>query len=136
MKNKKTVHQWKVLAVSCIDGRFIKKIIDWIADKTDDVFDFNTEVGDSKAIIESKEDRGVLFEVINTSIKLHKIKEVWLFDHVDCGAYGGSRAFKSEKTEKAFHKQKLDRTEKIIIKKFPKIKVKKFYVGWDEISRI
>lgn len=86
MEDIKNLHHWDVLALSCIDGRFVKRTIDWVAEQTNGVFDFRTEVGSSKAIIESIEDRERFFNIIDTSIKLHSIKEIWLIDHIDCVA--------------------------------------------------
>lgn len=135
MHNNK--HKWDVLAYSCIDGRFIKKTIDWICDRTDDVFDFRTGVGGTKAIIDSLFDRGTFFEVIKTSLKLHNIKELWLFDHVDCGAYGGSKKFEGDKEkEKMFHAKKLQEAAEIISEEFPDLKVRQFFVGWDKVEEI
>lgn len=129
------LHHWKVLTLSCIDGRFIKRIDDWIA-KKQPVFDYRSEVGASKAIIDSESDRKRFFKVVATSIKLHGIKEIWLFDHIDCGAYGGSKSFNNAKEEKEFHSKRLSKATEIITEKFPKISVKKFYVNWDNIEEV
>jgi hypothetical protein len=93
------IHHWDVLAIGCIDGRFIKRTVDWVSVKTGGIFDFRTEVGSSKAIIDSLADRERLFELIKISKRLHAIKELWLFDHIDCGAYGGSEEFISTEEE-------------------------------------
>lgn len=127
-------HQWDVLAHSCIDGRFIKNTVDWICNQTDDVFDFRTGVGSSKAIIDSLYDRGDFFDVIRTSLKLHKIKEIWLFDHVDCGAYGGSKRFNNDpEQERLYHRKKLEEAANIILATFPELKIKTLYVDWGKV---
>jgi carbonic anhydrase len=131
----KTIHQWDILALSCIDGRFIKKTIEWVVKKTGGVFDFRTEVGASKAIIDSKEDQKSLFSVINTSIKLHHIKEVWLIDHIDCGAYGGSKVFDDNTdAEINFHKEKLTEASKVVSENYPELKVRKYFVNWEGVD--
>lgn len=135
MKNK-NIHQWDVLAISCIDGRFIKRTIDWILNEIGDVFDFRTEVGATKAIIDNGLDRERFFEVIRTSVRLHSIKEVWLFDHIDCGAYEGSGKHESAEAEKEFHFGKLKAAAEIINREFPDLKVRKLYVDWSDISEI
>lgn len=131
-------HKWDVLARSCIDGRFVKRVIDWICKEIkDDVFDFRTGVGSSKAIIDSLYDRASFFDVIKTSTHLHKTKEIWIFDHIDCGAYGGSERFDGDKEkEKEFHIKKLNEAAKIINEEFPDLKVKKLYVDWDRVWEI
>ncbi len=135
-KDLKNLHHWSVLALSCIDGRFIKKTIDWVSEKTDGVFDYRTEVGSSKAIVESEADRERFFDVIETSLKLHSISEVWLIDHIDCGAYGGSSKFDSVEEEKEFHKERLAQASKIITDRFPAIRVKTIFVDWDAIEEL
>lgn len=130
-------HHWDVLAVSCIDGRFIKREIEWLSENAGPVFDYRTEVGDSKAILESREDRERFFDVIRTSVKLHSIKEVWIFDHIDCGAYGGSKHFDGDTDkEKTFHEGKLQEAADIINEEFPELKVRKLYVDWHKVWEI
>lgn len=128
------LHHWDVLALSCIDGRFIKRTIDWVSDQTNGIFDFRTEVGSSKAIIDSVSDREAFFRVIETSLKLHSIKEVWLIDHIDCGAYGGSKEHTDIEAEKTFHMEKLDQAAKIVSGKFNSIEVRKFYIDWESMQ--
>lgn len=134
MADLKDIHHWDVLALSCIDGRFVKRTIDWVSDQTGGVFDYRTEVGASKAILDSAEDRERFFKVIDTSIKLHSIKEVWLIDHIDCGAYGGSKEFGSPAEEKKFHIEKLAEAAKIVQEKFTSLAIKKIFVDWENIE--
>jgi len=119
-----------------MDGRFIKRTIDWVSDKTGGVFDFRTEVGSSKIILDSEPDRERFFNLVDCSISLHNIKEIWLIDHIDCGAYGGSKQFPNESEEKEFHIERLNQAQEIVIEKYPDLKVKKVYVGWETIEVI
>ena len=135
-KDLKTLHHWKVLALSCIDGRFVKRTIDWVSSKTDGVFDFRTEFGLSKAIIDSLPDRERLFELISVSIRLHNIEEIWLIDHVDCGAYGGSKMFADNIAEAEFHNGQLEKAAKVIEEKFPELKVKKIFEEWEGFQEL
>lgn len=130
----KIVHQWDVLAISCIDGRFITRTIDWISEKTGGLFDFTTGVGASKAFLDGT--NSYPLSIIETSLKLHNIKEVWLIDHIDCGAYGGSKMHASPEAEKEFHLGKMKEAEEIIKNKFPNLLVKKIYVDWETIEEI
>ena len=131
------IHEWDVLAYACIDGRFIKRTTDWVSEQAGDVFDFSTGVGSTKAINESLSARDTFFEVIRTSLKLHRIKEVWIFDHIDCGAYGGSKEFDNDaEKEKEYHYKKLNESAKIIKEKFTNLIVKKFYVDWNGVEEL
>lgn len=134
MDEIKKIHHWEVLAVSCIDGRFIKRTVDWLSEKTDGVFDFRTEIGATKAIIDCKSERDGLCNVIEISLRLHGIKELYLIDHVDCGAYGGSAKFASASEEKNFHIEKLNQASEILHQKYPNLEIKKVYVDWEEIE--
>src|SRR3989344_4329493 len=134
MSDLKNLHHWEVLAVSCIDGRFIKRIIDWLAEQTGGVFDYRTEVGAAKAIIDCESDRDSCCNVIATSLKLHSIKQLYLIDHIDCGAYGGSKSFADEDEERKFHIERLDKAAEILTKKYPNIAIKKCFADWDEVK--
>ncbi|MEI6498852.1 MAG: carbonic anhydrase [bacterium] len=128
-------HHWDVLVMSCIDGRFIKRTVDWTTDQIGEVFDFRTGVGCSKAILQDKIDCKDFVNVVRTAISLHKIKEIWLVDHIDCGAYGGSERFcGDEAREKNFHIEKLGEAAEVVQSNFPELVVKKFYADWDNIS--
>lgn len=129
-------HRWDVLAISCIDGRFVKRIADFVADKNANIFDFRSEVGCSKAILDSESDRERLFNVIETAVRLHSIKEVWLFDHIDCGAYGGSKEHADCDKEKEFHAEQLKSAAKVISDRFLSLQIKIFYVDWEKIEEI
>lgn len=134
MSDLKNLHHWEVLAVSCIDGRFIKRITDWLADQTGGVFDYRTEVGATKAIIDCEPDLDRCCNVVETSCKLHSIKQLYLIDHIDCGAYGGSKNFANEDEEKKFHTERLKKAAEILTKKYPNLAVKKVFADWDEIK--
>ena len=132
----KKLHHWDVLALSCIDGRFVKRVVDWVSEKAGKVYDYRTEVGCSKAIADSEIDRKRFFNVVEVAIRLHSIKEIWLIDHIDCGAYGGSKQHADFEAEQSFHVARLEEAAKIVSAKFPELKVKKIYASWDEIEEV
>lgn len=136
MEDIRHIHRWDVLAVSCIDGRFDKRIVDWVSEKTLGAFDFRTEIGASRSIIYSVDDRERFFSVVDTAIRLHSVKEIWIFDHVDCGAYGGSEEHAGETAERAFHEKRLEEAAKLINVQYPDLVVKKIYVSWDNIEEL
>ena len=136
MSDLRSMHKWRALAVSCIDGRFIVRTVEWLQREAGEAFDFRTEVGASKAIIDSPDNRERFFAVIETSIRLHDIKEVWLIDHIDCGAYGGSGKFGSAEEERAFHIKKLREAAKVICNRFSELKVQLAYADWEEIEKL
>jgi len=55
---------------------------------------------------------------LEVSIKLHGIKEIYFEQHEDCGAVGGSSAFKSEADELGFHRNLMVQAEQIVGRRF------------------
>lgn len=134
MEDLKKLHHWEVLAVSCIDGRFIKRTIDWLAKETGGVFDYRTEVGASKALIDCESDFDACCNVVAVSLRLHEVKDLYLIDHIDCGAYGGSKNFENEDVERKFHLERLEKAAEVMAKKYPHLEIKKVFADWDEIK--
>lgn len=72
----------KALVISCIDFRFVSNRRDFLTNVgIKDNYDLITTPGASLNI-------GKIKDSIEISFKLHKPYEVYLFDHLDCGAYG------------------------------------------------
>jgi carbonic anhydrase len=132
----KILHHWPILALSCIDGRFIKRTIDFLGKEAGAVFDYRTEVGCSKALLDCDEDCKRFFNIIEVSVRLHGIEEVWLIDHIDCGAYGGSKSFSSEAEEREFHASRLRQAADKVREKFPSLGVKAIFAGWETIKEL
>ena len=62
---------------------------------------------------------------LSTSIKLHNIKKLIVINHSDCGAakiVNGKKKF-NPSIENKIHKDSFKKIKKILIKKFPKLKV-------------
>jgi len=67
-------HECKALVISCLDFRFITKLRDYLVDQDlKDNYDLITVPGASLNIDEVR-------ETIGLSFKLHKHKEVYIFD--------------------------------------------------------
>ncbi|MDD5625940.1 MAG: hypothetical protein PHG83_02125 [Patescibacteria group bacterium] len=117
------------IVVSCIDYRFWPQALPLLKEKYG-YFDLITIAGAIKNLTSpaKKESKKTLLENIGISIKLHHPHSIILVNHIDCGAYGGSKNFKSEKEEIEFHKKELEKAEKIIQKKFPQLTVKKEFL--------
>ena len=63
---------------------------------------------------------------LKTSINLHKIKKLIVVNHEDCGAIKLAEN-KKEFIEDEIHKNSFQKLKKIVIKKFPKLKLE-FYI--------
>jgi len=131
MKKKLTI------VLSCIDYRFWPKELAVLEKKFGD-FDSIEMAGGSKNIASPrhKADRHAVLESIEVAINLHNAKTLILTNHLDCGAYGGSKKFSSYTKELNFHKKELEKAKKIIKKTFPKLKVKTFFLAKDSKGKI
>src|SRR3989344_83529 len=110
-------YECKILVISCIDFRFVTKLRDYLVDQDlKGSYDLITVPGASLNI-------GEVLETIGLSFKLHNPKEVYIFDHEDCGAYGTSDSLET-------HKENLRRAKEIINKEFG-AKVKNFVATFD-----
>ncbi len=112
------------LVLLCIDYRFWPQALPILKEKYGD-FDLIEIAGSSKNITSplEEEDRITLLENIGLSIKLHHPHKLILTNHTDCGAYGGSKKFKSQDEEVEFHKKELINAKSIISKKFPTLSI-------------
>ena len=61
---------------------------------------------------------------LDISVRLHQVKEVVLINHEDCGAYG------AESTHDR-HALDLNKAKKMILEKYPALKVDLFYLHLD-----
>ena len=112
------IHICDALIVSCIDFRFQKYIQKWLGknfkNKTYDYVGFAGATKDLKTILKQ----------LDISFRLHKIKQVVLIHHEDCGAYG------KESTPEN-HAKDLKKAKKKITKLYPKLQTNLYYLHID-----
>jgi len=113
------------LVLCCIDYRFWPQALPLLKEKYG-AFDLIEIAGSSKNLTSplEEEDKVTLLENIGISIKLHHPHKLILTNHTDCGAYGGSKKFRSHEDEVTFHKSELEKAQKIIKEKFPDMSIK------------
>lgn len=101
-KVDKYVNQVDILVLTCIDPRFTY-FLTWFLNHEKDIndnYDLFALAGSSLcADTDTSTNPGTLPDTgpwfqsfddhIELALALHKIKEVWIFDHLDCGAYKG-----------------------------------------------
>ncbi len=66
---------------------------------------------------------------VEASIKLHNPKEIYIFDHEDCGAYGSDNS-----TER--HSHNLKQAKKLLEDKYPRVGIKTLTLGFDNINEV
>jgi len=114
-------HTCRALAIHCIDFRFQKFLQDYLEGRFPHSYDRVAVAGGVK---------NLPLEQCEVSIRLHSPKTIALFQHEDCGAYGGSGQFTDSQAEQELQKQELQKAEQALKDKFPGIAVEKFFVSF------
>src|SRR5690348_14639246 len=83
-----SLHHVDTLVVSCVDFRFRALTAEWI-NKKFGAADHLAIPGASKPVLESSDVLGWLKLLVG----LHEVKKIVIANHIDCGAYGGSKKF-------------------------------------------
>ena len=113
-------HICDAIVVCCIDFRFQKFIRHWTnKNLKDKLFDLVGFAGSTK-------DLDTVLKQIDISVRLHKIKEVILIHHQDCGAYG------AESTAER-HAKDLKKAKTKILKEYPNLQISLFYLHLDGV---
>lgn len=88
--------------------------------------DIVSVAGGVKSLISPKNtsDKDFILNQIDISVNLHKIREIIISNHTDCGAYGGKEKFNSFEEECDFHIQEMEKAKKIILGRQPDLKIK------------
>lgn len=111
-------HTARAIVVSCMDYRLGKFLSDW----TEKTLGVNTF--DRLSLAGAAKNLPFVMEQIELSHRLHHIKEVYLINHEDCGAYGEAGTFEN-------HLHDLNHAKKEILKKIPSLTVSLLYLKLD-----
>ena len=126
--------KYEAMVLSCMDPRFQPKVYKYLKNKklTGKYSSF-TIAGAAIGVTAKKFKKwhSTFIDNLSTSIKLHKINKLIVINHRDCGAakiINGKKKFNST-IENKIHKESFKKIKKILIKKFPSLKVNlKFYL--------
>lgn len=115
----------QALVAGCIDLRFQEVIHNWLTK--------NKLSGkhDRVSIAGCVKNRELLMNQIRISTELHSAREIYLFNHQDCGAYK-DRGFTNKNMEREVHENDLRNTKAAIKAEFPKLKVRIFFITIDQ----
>ena len=118
-----------VFVLTCIDPRYTFDVAYYLQHKKElhQDYDLFTVAGASVGA-KKKEWTKTFFDNLELGIKLHGIKEVWCFDHLDCGMYKATFGLDKDLDPK-IHIQCMDKLKKLIKKKHPKLKFREFIVN-------
>ena len=115
-------HECSSILFRCMDFRFEPAITDWLKKEglLGDV-DIVSIAGAVKTFLTPKTPAEAEFAMrhVEISQNLHHSKNVVLMNHLDCGAYGGRKAFASDEEEKTKHVADMRAAKDAISAKFP-----------------
>ncbi len=121
-------HHCRVVVLLCQDFRFSLTIINKFLQEHLGLteFDLIGAAGGAKTINDQE-------KLINFSLQvadnLHQVERIIIFNHADCGAYGGLKSFNGDKAaEAAHHHQELLKAKSRLSKQFPKQIVEAFFL--------
>ncbi|MBI4092895.1 MAG: carbonic anhydrase [Candidatus Kerfeldbacteria bacterium] len=131
-------HSAKALVLHCIDFRFVHDIVHFMKSvgllgQYDDV----AAAGAAKNLADPYDDhdRGFVLRQIAIARKLHGISQVYVINHLDCGAYGHG-TFANVKEENERHLRDLRAAKNIIEKRFDGLVVIPVLARIDEQGKV
>lgn len=127
-------HIARALVLVCMDFRFQKAFRNFLVDQgLDNQYDLISVAGAAKVIANptNQFEKENFEKQLSLSISLHKISEVFLINHQDCGAYGSELA-KDPKREQEVHEIDLKKARQIILQKYPQLKVNLYFCTLDK----
>ena len=120
--------KYEAMVLSCMDPRLQAKAFNYLkSKKLTGKYSSFTIAGAAIGVTHKKFKKWHLtfWDNLETSIKLHNIKKLIVINHKDCGAakiINGKKKFNST-IENKIHKESFEKIKKILIKKFPNLKV-------------
>jgi len=117
--------KYKAMVLSCIDPRFQTPVYKFLKKKNlIGKYSSFTIAGAAVGVthIKFKKWHKAFLDNLSTSIKLHGITRLIVVNHEDCGAIKVAEEKKNYK-EKLIHKSSFRKLKKIVMKKFPKLKL-------------
>lgn len=118
------------LVITCMDFRYLEIINQILKDKHYVSMlgvDYLSIAGASKGVVE-----GELMPSVEIGYKKHGVKNIWMFDHIDCGGFGGQAAYDNdERKEAEAHFESQDRAQEAIHRLMPELVVVSYVIGLD-----
>ena len=124
----KGLEKYEAMVLSCMDPRFQPKVYKYLkAKRLTGKYSAFTIAGAAIGVTHKKFKKwhSTFIDNLSTSIKLHKIKEIIVINHEDCGAakiVNGKKKLNSN-IENKIHRESFKKIKKILSKKYPYLKV-------------
>ncbi len=140
-ESSKEHYKAEACIVWCYDARFADLYNDFLSQRgfEDSKVDAVKGAGGAQALAGGEgADRTVAESQIAKSIKLHHTERVILMVHMDCGGYGGSKAFGDDhQAEWDHHVAELQKAADLVQSQFPQVKeIECWLADFDGIHKI
>jgi len=78
-----------LFVLSCFDPRFTGRLADHLINEKKLHYDYVSLAGSSFGVMQTTYPtwKSMFYQHLELAIKIHDIKEVWAFDHLDCAMY-------------------------------------------------
>ena len=123
--------QCRACLVYCIDFRFHESLTNFFAEQKLDAdgADVIRVGGAIKSLAQPKEtrDREFLLEQLNVAYELHGVRQFYLINHEDCGAYGLEDVIDSPE-EFATHREDLRIAKTLVQDRFPDTEILTYFM--------
>ena len=129
-----------VLVLGCTDPRFANALA-WHLTHSDELradYELFTLAGASLGVLQEEYPHwSIAFEDhVDLAIQQHDIKEVWVFDHMDCAMYRATLGLETDDNE-AIHVEKLEELKTYIKERYPALGFRGHIIGTDSsITRV
>ena len=124
-------HGCKACIVYCMDFRLHKQLDGFFLQQklNADGADVIRVAGAAKSLVQPKNvrDRDFLMEQLEIAYKLHGVRQFYLINHEDCGAYGLEDVLDSDE-ELAIHRQDLHAAKTLVQERFPDAEVFSYFM--------
>jgi len=124
----------KVLVLSCIDPRFTERLAYHLIHNKQVHADYDlfTLAGASLGVIQHDYPnwKPTFLDHVKLAIALHDIKEIWCFDHLDCGMYKATLGLKDD-MDPAIHTEYLLKLRGLLEQMHPEIGFRGFVLMTD-----
>lgn len=117
-------HKADAVVLSCMDFRFREAVQNFVKNELKlELFDYKSDGGAVKKIVEEGPVRDWILGNFEIAFSLHGVEKIVLINHIDCGAYGGSKAFGQSEEELRFHEEQLRQASSLISSRYPDKKI-------------
>lgn len=124
----------KIFVLSCIDPRFNERLAHFLINEKEihSDYDLVSLAGASLGVLQDEYTcwQCMFYDTLNIAIALHSIKEVWVFDHLDCGMYRAMLGMKTD-LDPTIHNAYLQKLRSEISSLYPALGFKGFIIMTD-----